>query len=375
MRRVNYLKVVLAIAVATAGAASAMTFSVHDPCGGGNAESCAPRILGRGPVTEGDAVALRAAVARWLKEGMGGFSGITLHSPGGSLSGGIALGMEIRLLKLDTIATASFSEYVRVPGDYKENVLVRQVECHSACVYAFAGGMRRGTEGAIFGVHQFASRVANPNAESNAQVTGVLLRGYLQEMGVSVELLDIASMVPPQQLRTLKDAELVALRLDNTKHPPSRWGVQALSSGQPVLRNLKWLGQGKQLLVTLSQRGEALHMHLLFIFDPAHVSEERLRGSFPEGDASKILVSVDGGRDLKLQSAMPWKRRGKTADGVLYESAGVVHSGQFTAAAKARSLRLSEDNFARANMDVGFEKLELGVDGLAAGLQLLQRAR
>lgn len=353
--------------------AQAMTFTVHDPCGGGNADICAPRILGRGPITEDDASKLRRLVDEHQKAKLGGFSGITLHSPGGNLSGGLALGTEIRRLKLNTIATAQFIDVVRTHNDYRENILVRRVECHSACVYAFAGGVKRTVEGAAFGVHQFASRTPNPTAESSAQVTSVVLRAYLQDMGVSAELLDIASMVPPQQLRQLSAAEIRSLKLDNSSTPTTRWLVDVSATGQPGLYNVKDISSGHRLLTRFQRQGDILQLLVILAFDPKIVGEDRL-SQFPVGGPPDLHLEVDG-RAVRPESTRPWTRQPPSASSnhVIYTASSQLRASLLPT--PFRSFKISAGGFGRANSDVGFENEELGTDGLAAGLQLLQRAR
>lgn len=361
----------LAILALSCATAHAMTFTVHDPCGRGNSESCAPRILGRGPITTTDARDLRALVQARTLRNMGGYSGITLHSPGGSLAGGLALGRAIRELGLDTLGPKAFVEVVEKKDDFEEVTLVAQVECHSACVYAFAGGVRRSVTGAVFGVHQFASRSPTPQAEGQAQVTSVVLRNYLQEMGVSGTLLDIASVVPPHKVQTLRMEEIAELRVDNTAQPQSRWTVSALSSGQPVLTNIKQLSTGKTLAVSLRRVGDALRVYVVMMFDPSVIKPERL-SQFPDNEEPQITMEADG-RELKLASIQRWRSYPESNGRILYDSISGISASALPST--VRTIRISGGHFSRANLDVGFEDIELGTEGLGSGLQLLQRAR
>jgi hypothetical protein len=103
---------------------------------------------------------------------------VHFDSPGGSLNAGIALGRAIRRQGLNT--------YV------DENAV-----CASACGYAFAGGReRRLSERGVLAVHQFYSP-GQDSGESVAQSTVAMLGAYLDEMGVSRKLLDMASLVKP----------------------------------------------------------------------------------------------------------------------------------------------------------------------------------
>jgi len=57
------------------------------------------------------------------------------------------------------------------------------------------------TESGIFGVHQFYG--TQRDSEASAQVTMTLLTEYLNAMGVSRELLTVASLTPSKQMGVL----------------------------------------------------------------------------------------------------------------------------------------------------------------------------
>ena len=75
-------------------------------------------------------------------------SRLYLHSPGGSLGGGLALGRVIRENKLETLIgqVDPALPYVDSKPGY----------CYSACATAFLGGeYRYWTNGSVYGVHRF----------------------------------------------------------------------------------------------------------------------------------------------------------------------------------------------------------------------------
>lgn len=351
--------------------AHAMQFTLHDPCGGGNAAYCSPRILGTGAITSDDARKLRALVQKWLKDS-GGFSGITLHSPGGSLQGGMLLGREIRRLNLDTIGARSFTEWTRGRGEPQESVLVPRVECHSACVYAFAGGMARAVEdGAIFGVHQFASAAPNLSGESGAQVTVVLLRAYLQEMGVSPALLDMASLVPASGIRLLTSAEMRRVRLDNITKASSIWKVVATEGGQALVTKTQELDYNRTLHVSVWRSGNHLMMHVLIELDKG-MRADRL-ALFPSGSQPKLVLSV-GERSFRAAPVIAWRRAANTT-GITYEAAASLSAEAIDALVSARSVSLEDELFGKSWSDIGPWDVALGVDGLADSILLLRRLR
>jgi hypothetical protein len=364
--------VAFAISSAAVATAHAMQFTLHDPCGGGNASYCAPRILGAGEIMRNDAQKLRGLVQQWLKEGAGGFSGITLHSPGGSLAGGIFLGREIRRLNLDTIGSRSFTDWVRGRGDPQEKLLVPRVECHSACVYAFAGGMDRSVEdGAVFGVHQFASSVPNPSGESDAQVTAAVLRGYLQEMGVMPELLDIASLVPASGIRLLTIAEMRRVRRDNTTKVSSGWKVAAAAGGQALVTTTKELDYNRTLHVAFWRTGDGLMVHVLIELDK-QMRADRL-ALFPAGSRPELVVTA-ARRSFKASPVLSWRRAGSAQD-LAYEAAGLLSAAAADALVSAGSVKLEDGLFGKAWSDIGPWEVELGVEGLADSMLLLRRQR
>ena len=113
-------------------ATRSMEFTTHDPCGGGNAEYCLTAIVGRGVFDDTTVAKFRAVleehrrIYRIAPPGTG-ISAVILDSPGGSLPAGIALGLELRRLKIGTRAVSSFSEYVRINEQYRERPLLRKV--------------------------------------------------------------------------------------------------------------------------------------------------------------------------------------------------------------------------------------------------------
>lgn len=162
---------------------------------------------------------------------------IHLNSPGGSVIGGILLGLTIRQQQANTVVAASHVGEILDGG-------IRRVtddppvaaECSSACVFAFAGGVSRfaskSTPGAAIGfqdtgklgVHQFyeAVALADPtapafNAEDRIadQKIMALLLGFLSEMNVSAELLQLAARTDPRNIRYLTEGELRRTRIDN----------------------------------------------------------------------------------------------------------------------------------------------------------------
>ncbi len=146
---------------------------------------------------------------------------VVLDSDGGSVHGAIALGREIRRLKLDT----TVGTLVALDSDAAHAKLSPQADCQSMCAFVLIAGVHRFVpEGARVMVHQIwlgdrreDPMAANYSAEDLALVQrdiGKLVR-YTMDMGASVELLDLALRIPPwEPMHVLNASELRGARID-----------------------------------------------------------------------------------------------------------------------------------------------------------------
>jgi hypothetical protein len=187
-------KILLAFLVLTpvldhAGYTGPMRFSVFWPCYG-NAAFCAPRILAQGIIKRDSHTKLVAFLSdkKSHHHTLPPKPALCFDSPGGNLAGALALGRTIRRLRLDTCLAPQYSRVIEGTGG-NEEVLATEVVYASACAFALIGGINRSIEtGARYGVHQFAGVRANVG-DTTTQATVVLLDIYLEEMGVSRNLL------------------------------------------------------------------------------------------------------------------------------------------------------------------------------------------
>ncbi len=131
---------VIQVRPAVAGFDDPMTF--YQAMNGGNCSTC-QWIVGEG-VIEADTADVFAAflAARDLGDARG--LNIHLNSPGGSLFGGVELGIAIRKQVANTVVSAAHVERINDDGtrtvSYDPPV---NAQCASACVFAFAGGASR----------------------------------------------------------------------------------------------------------------------------------------------------------------------------------------------------------------------------------------
>jgi hypothetical protein len=124
---------------------------------------------------------------------------VVLNSPGGTIPGGILLGLAFR--------------------DHGASVVVaRGGACDSACAYAFLGGVnRRVLDGGRVGLHRFFVVNATSGQRSRGAVAYErtvgpkvisLLREYVVRMGASLEIVSRANATGSSSIRYLSREEL-----------------------------------------------------------------------------------------------------------------------------------------------------------------------
>lgn len=189
-------------------------------------------------------------------------AGMTLafDSGGGNLGSGLRLGRLIRQSRVDTIVGQTVT---RIDGGRAVNTLVtHQVPCHSACSYAFMGGMnRRVPSTSLIGVHQFSQRIdangrpVDPGfgmAEfENAQALTAALAVYIQEMGVSAQVLEIAATAPfGRPIRIMTNQEIQQTRFATpvqvvqAERQPVGWSIDPRQDAPELYRQRTRSDQG-----------------------------------------------------------------------------------------------------------------------------------
>jgi len=145
---------------------------------------------------------------------------VVLNSDGGSVHGAIALGRELRKLKLAT----TVGSLVDLSADSEEQPRVTfspQADCESMCAFVLLGGVRRSVpaESRVM-VHQIwlGDRREDPTAAGYSAEDLVLvqrdigrLARYTADMGASADLLEVALRIPPWEL-------MHALTRDELRH-------------------------------------------------------------------------------------------------------------------------------------------------------------
>lgn len=189
-----------------AAAAHAMSFAADRFCA--TETRCVPALLASGTIDDKTPGAFDEAIARNPDT-----QAVVLSSKGGSLVGGLRLGLQIRRFQLDTLVND---------------------DCFSACAYAFLGGVERTvTPDGRIGVHQF--RAGNRDLDAgNVQKITAVLGSYFDRMGVDRRLLDTALLTPTSQVVIFTPDQLKALKADNRGQVFALWRLETTAQGQKV---------------------------------------------------------------------------------------------------------------------------------------------
>lgn len=250
-----------------------MSFSTFWPCAG-NIYLCAPRILAEGNIEIDSSEKLAAFLNNANSSGhdLPPKPMVCFNSPGGDIRGAMRLGQVIRDLGLNTCVEPYYDRVI--PGTLgDQEMFVDGVVCASACLFALIGGVNRFIERASrIGVHQFYSPNGSIGDEATQKVVVVLAK-YLEQMGVSRSLLDIASLVPPQDIQWLTRNQLQQFRVDNMVVVTSPWTLDALEDGS-IFAHIVQVKPGTQGRVSLSVRKVYDQTLLDMAFTPWHIGPD-----------------------------------------------------------------------------------------------------
>lgn len=197
-----------------------MTFRKIHPCLA-NGPWCEERILAEGVIASNTLQRFRNFMST---DGVG-LRTISFNSPGGDLIAAMQLGEEIRKKKLNSYQARQHTQVIYRNGrpTFEERIIVTDAVCASACFLAFLGGTARVIEpDALLGVHQFyGSR--RDLGQSATQTLSVITSDYVESVVTSSQVLDIASLVPPQRMHCLTEQELNTLRINTSEKVNSPW--------------------------------------------------------------------------------------------------------------------------------------------------------
>jgi hypothetical protein len=204
-----------------APAVAAMQFYMPDPNCAVDDPSCIRFVYGIGEITT-DTPRLFAAVFAANGDTFATTAGLVLDSPGGNLVGGLLLGDAIRRAGINTIVGYTY----RTPRG-----TIRTASCISACAWAFAGGVNRlMLADSSLGVHRFYGT----DSVASAQEVTAYVNLYLDRMGVSRVLQDVASLTPANEMAFLTIAD--AVRFDLAYLTPAAARAAGLTGGGRTAR-------------------------------------------------------------------------------------------------------------------------------------------
>jgi hypothetical protein len=149
---------------------------------------------------------------------------VVLHSPGGNVGGGFALGEAIRSNSLRTTVGAPQIPDASTPLTVLGSAAPAKGECDSSCSLAFLGGVRRTVPtGSLYGVHaaeQGDISPIEPQAENfySGEATAAATSAYLEKMGIDPSWLRVAEACAAgfDQIQYLTPAQLAKTKTTTT---------------------------------------------------------------------------------------------------------------------------------------------------------------
>ncbi|HEU5019441.1 MAG TPA: hypothetical protein VFT69_15880 [Pseudolabrys sp.] len=176
---------------------------------------------------------------------------MVLDSEGGSVHGAIKLGREIRALGLDTTVgkVSDLDASGGAVSGLPRASISPHANCESMCAFVLLAGVHRTVPAqARVMVHQIwlGNRRNDPTAATYSAEDLVLvqrdigrLARYTEDMGASIEVLDLALRIPPwEPMHTMTRAEITRTRMANADNPtPAPANVassQVLPQAQPA---------------------------------------------------------------------------------------------------------------------------------------------
>jgi len=165
---------------------------------------------------------------------------VVLDSDGGSVLGAIALGREIRKAGMSTTVgrVVELGDAGAAAGEQRRAKVSPIADCESMCAFVMLGGVARTVPAeARVMVHQIwlGDRREDPTAASYSAEDLVLvqrdigsLARFTEEMGASIDLLDLALRIPPwEPLHVMSREEIVGTRLATVDFAPQTTPVAA----------------------------------------------------------------------------------------------------------------------------------------------------
>jgi hypothetical protein len=184
-------------------------------------------------------------------------SRLYLHSPGGSLTGGMALGRVIRENRLHTLIGQRDpkQDYVGSKSGY----------CLSACATAFLGGeFRYWTEGSIYGVHRFYWDKESADDAARAQVLSAIVVDYIRSMGVDTRIFSLASQAGETEVVTPPHEVLLALNVVNDGRKRPKWTIESIPEAMYLKGEQETDNGMNKLMMVCFPRDPTMFLYAIF---------------------------------------------------------------------------------------------------------------
>lgn len=322
----------------------------------GSANFCGGYLLARGRIVQETPKTFEAAIRG------NGYATVMFDSPGGDVTAALALGSLIRRHGYDTVVGADYTE-----GE--TTTLVTAARCYSACAYAFMGGVGRTVEpGGELGFHQMRAASGRMN-ESDLQVLLTLLSQYMDLMGIDRRILDIASMVPPNQIESMSSERAKQLLLDNSDPPKHPWELKAEPDGALYIFATQQLpSRDAHVTVGITVRGAFLVVSVLYRINQTFRTRDEMDSYF-SGQPDMGLV-IDGVA-YRQSSSRPWS---KASSPWQYRALAAFDQRAIAALTRATAFEVV---FKQLNMKVLSDvdpSATLSVQGLSSGVAALVRS-
>jgi hypothetical protein len=200
------------------------------------ADKCRLFVAATGAITAETPSAFRTFVNNRDLQG----ATLALDSDGGSVLGAIALGRQIRALKMNT-TVGRLTDIVSSKGGIQTATFSPLADCESMCAFVLLAGIQRSVApDARVMVHQIwlGDRRDDPTAASYSAEDLVLvqrdigrLAKYTADMGGPADLLEVALRIPPwEPMHALTRAELRQMGFEPQEQAPRDTPVAALST-------------------------------------------------------------------------------------------------------------------------------------------------
>ena len=226
-----------------------MTFQARQDCD--EKSRCEQVVLGDGMITPNTLQDFKE-----FMEANESVSKVYLHSPGGSLVASMQLGLMIRYLGMDT-------------------AMKSKMRCMSACAYTFMGGVERSMDdGAIIGVHRFYAEGGGAT-EEDGQVVVSEMGKFVAAMGVSPDILSMASRAGRNQYVAIDVNRAIDLNLDNHTPATASWQVSPSDDGLATMSAAgQSFGSDRTMAVSFGRLGKNVLVHVV-IKEPGFNSQFR----------------------------------------------------------------------------------------------------